>query len=58
MKGKEYSHMKEAEAEIWKLYRAAEPPCRSCISQSRFSRPRYSFSIWIMCPYFSKGFWL
>lgn len=25
MKGKEYSHMKEAAAEIWKPYRTAEP---------------------------------
>lgn len=58
MKGKEYSRMKEAAAEIWKLYRAAEAPHRSHISQSRLSRPRYSFSICIMCPYFSKGFWI
>lgn len=40
MKGKEYSHMKEAAAETWNPDRAAEPTHRSHIIQSRVSSLR------------------
>lgn len=58
MKGKEHSLMEEAGAETWKLYRAAEPAQRGHIFRSRITSLRQSVSVYIMCPYLSKGFWI
>lgn len=57
MKGKDYSRMGEAGAETWKLFRAAEPTQKGHIIRSRSSL-RQGFSVYLMCPYLSKAFWI